>query len=686
MRQRLIIFTRYPTPGKTKTRLIPALGAVGAADLQREMTEYTLALAHGLQQDDRPGVWEVEIYYTGADRAAVVQWLGAEAAAGDIPGHRYREQASGDLGHRLQSAFAEAFGAGCQRVVVIGIDCPDLNGAILGQAFSHLADHDLVVGPAWDGGYYLIGLRQLTLEVFENIAWSSDRVLTQTLERASGAGLRVAQLPRLHDLDRPEDLLLWDRFSPVASPRLSVIIPTLNEAKTLDLTLHSLTGHSPAPHYPTHQNLEPQNLENPIADSYSPAKSIPENLIPENLIPDNQNLESYSPVNPIPESYNLDNPIPENLIPTNQNLESDSPTNLIPDNPIPDNLIPDNPVPGSHSSANLIPENSIPGNDSPANPILESQVLENPIPAGQNPAGQNPVGQNPASQNPANGDLENPSLESHNLTPQIQGSHPLTDPKANHDRPENQPLPPYIPALPNPSLTLPPGVEVIVVDGGSQDGTPDRAEAWGAKVIRTTPGRAHQMNLGASQSQGQILLFLHGDTRLPPDFIQQIQVTLAQPGVVAGAFRLRIRGRGWGLRWVEWGTNLRSRHCQLPYGDQGLFLWRSTFEALGQFAPVPIMEDFELVQRLKEQGRIAIAPAAVETSGRRWKKLGILRTTLVNQLMILGYGLGVDLQRLAQLYRGKQFYRGEPFQRGGDRGINEKCNSKLTKDSPPRDD
>jgi len=200
--------------------------------------------------------------------------------------------------------------------------------------------------------------------------------------------------------------------------------------------------------------------------------------------------------------------------------------------------------------------------------------------------------------------------------------------------------------------TMPTGerVEVIVVDGGSRDQTVEIAQTWGATVIRAAAGRAWQMNRGAALARGEMLLFVHGDTQLPPQVIRLIHQTLAQPGVVAGAFQLRIDTDGWGVRWIEWGVQWRSRFFQLPYGDQAIFLRTATFRAIGGFANLPIMEDVELIRQLKQQGRIAIAPATVVTSARRWRQLGILRTTWLNQLMLIGYWLKIDPNQLARWY------------------------------------
>ena len=121
--------------------------------------------------------------------------------------------------------------------------------------------------------------------------------------------------------------------------------------------------------------------------------------------------------------------------------------------------------------------------------------------------------------------------------------------------------------------------------------------------------------------------------------------------MVAGAFDLRIDSEEPSLRLVEWGVGMRSRLFQLPYGDQAIFLTAKVFHELGGFPDLPIMEDFELVRQLKQRGRIAIMPAAVLTSGRRWQKLGVLRTTLVNQLIVAGYFVGVAPHKLMHWYR-----------------------------------
>jgi uncharacterized protein len=199
-RECLIIFTRYPEPGKTKTRLIPVLGAEGAATLQRKMTEQKLAEVKQLQA---AYPLSVEVHFAGGTEQLMQEWLGSSLV--------YRHQSEGDLGYRMASAFQASFDAGMNAVVLIGTDCPDLNAPLIAEAFQALRQHDLVLGPAIDGGYYLIGLRRLIPELFTGICWSTVEVLQQTLSIAQRLELNVATLPLLSDIDRPEDLSVWNR-------------------------------------------------------------------------------------------------------------------------------------------------------------------------------------------------------------------------------------------------------------------------------------------------------------------------------------------------------------------------------------------------------------------------------------------------------------------------------------------
>ena len=194
-------------------------------------------------------------------------------------------------------------------------------------------------------------------------------------------------------------------------------------------------------------------------------------------------------------------------------------------------------------------------------------------------------------------------------------------------------------------------VELIVVDGGSQDDTVTIAESLNVKVIASAPGRATQMNTGAMAASGDILLFLHADTRLPPGFDGMIRTAVQQPLMVAGAFALQINAPLWTLRWVEKGVNWRSRFCQMPYGDQAIFLTAEVFDKVGNFPDLPIMEDFELIRRLQSIGKIIIIPVPVITSARRWLQKGVFYTTILNQIVITAYLLGISPKRIRRWYR-----------------------------------
>lgn len=194
-------------------------------------------------------------------------------------------------------------------------------------------------------------------------------------------------------------------------------------------------------------------------------------------------------------------------------------------------------------------------------------------------------------------------------------------------------------------------VEIIVVDGGSSDGTKEAALATGAKVVQAPRGRASQQNAGARLASGDILLFLHADTRLPKGWAEAALEALARPGVAGGAFRFAIGAPGAGYRFIEAMANLRSRTCQMPFGDQAIFLRRERFIELGGFPEMPVMEDFAFVERLRRTGQVLTLPQAALSSPRRWERFGKLRVTLLNKVMIWGYKAGVSPDRLARWYR-----------------------------------
>jgi uncharacterized protein len=204
------------------------------------------------------------------------------------------------------------------------------------------------------------------------------------------------------------------------------------------------------------------------------------------------------------------------------------------------------------------------------------------------------------------------------------------------------------------TLALGRGVEAIVVDGGSTDATLAVARAAGARTLAARSPRSIQMNAGSAMAGGDILLFLHADTRPPMGFQAQVRQTLAHPRVAAGAFHLRIDAAGRSLRIIECAANWRAHFLQMPYGDQALFLRRDVFWESGAFLPIPIMEDFEFLRRLKRRGRIALAPGSAVTSARRWQQIGVVKTWLTNQRVIAGYCMGVAPERLANWYRLKK--------------------------------
>ncbi|MBW6520087.1 MAG: TIGR04283 family arsenosugar biosynthesis glycosyltransferase [Desulfoarculaceae bacterium] len=193
--------------------------------------------------------------------------------------------------------------------------------------------------------------------------------------------------------------------------------------------------------------------------------------------------------------------------------------------------------------------------------------------------------------------------------------------------------------------------EVIIVDGGSSDQTVSLARSQGFRVESCAPGRGAQLNHGAELASGRILLFVHADTRLPSGFAKALLDCLDETTTFAGAFRLKIKDAGLLLRFIGFCANLRSRFLQLPYGDQAIFIRRDDFLRLGGFPETPIMEDFIFIKRAGKEGRITTLPQSVTTSARRWQRKGIFHTTLINQLVILGFYARIPLLKLALLYR-----------------------------------
>jgi len=422
---RLIVFGRYPVPGRTKTRLIPVLGPTGAAELHRILTENTLKTVKAFTESH----WiSYEVCFEGGSVDKMLRWLGS--------GIHFSKQHKGDLGRRMQFAFADAFRNGFKRVVLVGTDIPELRKDHLKSAFDALSDHDIVLGPSTDGGYWLIGLRG-QVDVFRGIDWGTKEVLEQTLDLAKQQGRKICLLDPLDDLDTTDDLKVLNSDILPSGPYLSVIVPALNEAKNIETAV--------------------QRAGNPDA-------------------------------------------------------------------------------------------------------------------------------------------------------------------------------------------------EVIVVDGGSIDDTAPKAQHAGARVVKSPCGRARQQNFGAKSALGKVFLFLHADTVLPAGYVNDVFETLMDPRAVLGAFRFKTDLKHPLMKVLEFLTNFRSRYLKLPYGDQCLFMRRSVFESVGGFPEVSIAEDLYLVRRLSRLGGILISPSYAVTSGRRWQTVGLLRTTMINQIILAGIALGIVPHVLASLY------------------------------------
>jgi rSAM/selenodomain-associated transferase 2/rSAM/selenodomain-associated transferase 1 len=437
-KERLIIFTRYPEIGTTKTRMIPILGAEGAANLQREMTEHILSQVAGPSASNDLAI---EIRYDGANEDLMRRWLGSE--------FEYVLQKGDDVGERMQRAFEDAFESGATSAVIIGTDIPDLTARVVKDAFNVLKQKEMVLGPAKDGGYYLIGFPKTAFssaaaDLFAGIKWGVNDVLKKTIKAATGLGISYSLVDELADVDRPEDLSIWERrknekHHHSAAAGISVIIPALNESDYIAETIASIG----------------------------------------------------------------------------------------------------------------------------------------------------------------------------------QGNN----------------------------------TQIIVADGGSLDDTVSIARSLGATVIKSSPPRSRQMNQGAEAASKEVLLFLHADTRLPKNFDRSVFRAVKHPGVSAGAFELRIDAPDNVLRFIEYVANRRSRYLKLPYGDQAIFMLSEIFRQLGGFPDMPIMEDFELIRRLQKKGNVVTVFEPVVTSPRRWLNNGILKTTLINQLIVFSYFMGISPDAIARLYR-----------------------------------
>ena len=231
---RVALLTRYPTPGTTKTRLAPALGKWGAAALQQAMTQQ---IANQIRALGQTTPLTTEICYAGGDLERMRHWLGDDL--------NYQSQGDGDLGKRMARVAKRAGQENVRRLIMVGGDIPGISHEILRQAFILLDHYPLVLGPAKDGGYYLIGLdlsgdSERLNSLFSGVKWGSERVLAQTVTAAEKAGLKMAFTKALRDVDRPEDIAVWRTCCPekrLSSASISVIIPTFNEERHIGQTI-----------------------------------------------------------------------------------------------------------------------------------------------------------------------------------------------------------------------------------------------------------------------------------------------------------------------------------------------------------------------------------------------------------------------------------------------------------------
>jgi len=196
-------------------------------------------------------------------------------------------------------------------------------------------------------------------------------------------------------------------------------------------------------------------------------------------------------------------------------------------------------------------------------------------------------------------------------------------------------------------------LEIIVVDGHPAASTlAVIPEKFKVRAYQSTKGRARQMNRGADLASGDIVLFLHADTRVPGNAVSLIRRSLTDRAIVAGAFKLGIDSPRWSLRFIAWVANQRTRYTRIPYGDQAIFVRSNYFQRIGGYPELPLMEDVELMRRIKRNGdQITLLDSPVSTSSRRWDKEGPVFTTLRNWTLVTMYLLGVPPGKLIRWYQ-----------------------------------
>jgi rSAM/selenodomain-associated transferase 2 len=193
--------------------------------------------------------------------------------------------------------------------------------------------------------------------------------------------------------------------------------------------------------------------------------------------------------------------------------------------------------------------------------------------------------------------------------------------------------------------------EVILADGGSTDRTVEIAGAYEeVRIVKTGRGRGLQMNKGAAAAGGEVLLFLHADTRLEEGWARAILSLLDDRSVAGGAFSFKVDNPDRHYRLIELWVSFRCGIFKIPYGDQGIFVRRDIFDGLGGYREIPLMEDVDIIARMKRTGRIVILDTKAFTHHRRWAREGWVRVSLTNQMIMVMYRLGLDPDRLAKIY------------------------------------
>ena len=441
----VVLFARYPERGKIKSRLAAVYDPAFIAGLYQRFVD---DLIDTLRGRDLPFL--IAFHPPGKEKE-MKRIFGKENA--------YIPQEGSDLGERMKNVFVRCFSKGFESVVIIGSDIPDLPHKIPEEALRTLENHDVSIGPAGDGGYYLLGFRKETFTpaVFEDITWGTDTVLEETLKILKEKNRNLYILPQWNDIDTPEDLEGFVRRNEGTAStqsrtmsylakrdcKFSIIIPVINEGTTINRTIDHLEG---------------------LGGQYS--------------------------------------------------------------------------------------------------------------------------------------------------------------------------------------------FECIVVDGSDNGETLEEIKKARVKKLISPRGRGQQMNKGASVARGEILLFLHADTMLPKGALDHIASVMRGNRYVGGAFDLEIASENPLLRLIEKAASIRSRITRIPYGDQAIFIRKAFFQDLGGFREIPIMEDVEIMRRIKKTKRpIYITRQRVLTSPRRWEKEGILYATLRNWSLMILYLVGMKPEKLARFYK-----------------------------------